>query len=66
MKIASVDIYDVKATWRKGFNPVILRINTDQGLSGLGEVGVAVGGGHNAYLGIARDLAEMHLIGADP
>ena len=27
---------------------------------------MAVGGGHNAYLGIARDLAEMHLIGADP
>ncbi len=66
MKITSVDIYDVQATWRKGFNPVIVRINTDEGISGLGEVGVAVGGGHSAYAGIARDLAEMHLIGANP
>ena len=66
MKITSVDIYDVQATWRKGFNPVIVRVNTDEGISGLGEVGVAVGGGHSAYAGMARDLAEMHLIGADP
>jgi galactonate dehydratase len=66
MKISSVDIYDVRATWRKGFNPVIVRINTDEGFYGLGEAGVAVGGGHNAYAGIVKDLAEMYLIGADP
>lgn len=66
MKIKSVDIYDIQAAWRRGWNPVIVRLNTDEGLYGLGEAGVAVGGGHNAYAGVVRDLAEMYLIGADP
>jgi galactonate dehydratase len=66
MKITSVDIYDVQAAWRRGWNPVIVRIKTDAGLYGVGEAGVAVGGGHNAYVGVLKDLAEMHLIGADP
>jgi galactonate dehydratase len=66
MKITSVEVFDVQVDWRRGWNPVIIRINTDEGLSGLGEAGVAVGGGHNAYAAIVKDLAEMHLIGADP
>ncbi|MBI4295916.1 MAG: mandelate racemase/muconate lactonizing enzyme family protein [Chloroflexi bacterium] len=66
MKVTSVDIYDVGVKWRRGWNPVIIRVNTDEGISGLGEAGVAVGGGHNAYVGILKDLTEMHLIGADP
>ena len=66
MKITNVEIYDVQATWRRGWNPVLVRINTDQGLYGVGEAGTAVGGGHNAYVGILKDLAEMHLIGSDP
>jgi galactonate dehydratase len=66
VKITSVEIFDVTLTWRRGWNPVIIRINTDEGVSGLGEAGVAVGGGHNAYAAVVKDLAEMHLIGADP
>ncbi|MFM9971787.1 MAG: mandelate racemase/muconate lactonizing enzyme family protein [Burkholderiales bacterium] len=66
MKITSVDIYHVEATWRRGWNPVILRIRTDEGIDGLGEAGTAVGGGHNAYVGMLKDLAQMHLIGANP
>ena len=66
MKITEVDIYDVKASWRTGWNPVLLRVRTDEGIEGLGEAGPAVGGGHAAYLGMLRDLAKMHLIGADP
>lgn len=66
MRITNVEIYDIQATWRRGWNPVIVRINTDEGIYGLGEAGVAVGGGHNAYAGVLKDLAEMHLIGADP
>ena len=56
MKIVSVDIIDVKnplqsavAKWR----PVVVRINTDEGVSGFGEVGMA------------KDLARL-LIGEDP
>lgn len=48
MKIVSVDIIDVKnplqsavAKWR----PVVVRINTDEGVSGFGEVGMAYGVG---------------------
>ncbi len=66
MKITSVEIYDAQATWRRGWNPVIVRINTDNGLCGVGEAGPAVGGGHSAYAGMIKDLARMHLIGADP
>ncbi|MFH1639457.1 MAG: mandelate racemase/muconate lactonizing enzyme family protein [Chloroflexota bacterium] len=66
MKITSVDIYDVQAKWRRSWNPIIIRINTDEGISGLGECGLAVGGGHNAYTNVVKDFAEAFLIGADP
>ncbi len=66
MKVTNVEIWDCTATWRKGWNPVVIRVNTDEGISGLGEVGLPIGGGHNAYIGAAKDLAEMVLIGKDP
>jgi len=66
VKITSVDVYQVRAKWRRGWNPVIIRVNTDEGVNGWGEAGVAVGGGTNAYAAIVRDLTEMHLLGADP
>lgn len=54
MKIVSVDIIDVKnplqsavAKWR----PVVVRINTDEGVSGFGEVGMAYGVGASAGFG---------------
>ena len=61
MKIVSVDIIDVKnplqsavAKWR----PVVVRINTDEGVSGFGEVGMAYGVGASAGFGMAKDLAR--------
>lgn len=47
------------------FNPVIIRINTDQGISGIGEVGLAYGKGSQAAVGMIKDLAPM-FIGKDP
>lgn len=68
MKIVSVDIIDVKnpiqsavAKWR----PVVVRINTDEGISGFGEVGMAYGVGASAGFGMAKDLARI-IIGMDP
>ncbi|SQI38573.1 D-galactonate dehydratase [Leminorella richardii] len=68
MKIVSVDIIDVKnplqsavAKWR----PVVVRINTDEGISGFGEVGMAYGVGASAGFGMAKDLASI-IIGMDP
>ncbi|MBN1583943.1 MAG: galactonate dehydratase [Anaerolineae bacterium] len=68
MKITSVDIYDVKldSTPSTQWNPVVLRINTDEGIYGLGEVALAYGVGAPAGLGMVKHLAERFLIGADP
>ena len=68
MKITSVDIIDVKndlqsavSKWR----PVVVRINTDEGISGFGEVGLAYGVGASAGFGMAKDLAKI-VLGMDP
>jgi L-alanine-DL-glutamate epimerase-like enolase superfamily enzyme len=68
MKITSVDIIDVAndlqsstSKWR----PVVVRINTDEGISGFGEVGLAYGVGASAGFGMAKDLAGI-IIGMDP
>ncbi len=68
MKITSVDIIDVAndlqsstSKWR----PVVVRINTDEGIAGFGEVGMAYGVGASAGLGMAKDLAKI-IIGMDP
>ena len=68
MKIISVDIIDVKnpiqsavAKWR----PVVVRINTDEGISGFGEVGLAYGVGASAGYGMVKDFARL-LLGVDP
>ena len=68
MKITSVDIYDIKldATAATQWNPVVIRINTDEGIYGLGEVGLAYGVGAPAGLGMVKHLAERFLIGSDP
>ncbi len=49
-------------TW----HPVLVRVNTDEGISGVGEVGLAYGTGHTAGAGMAKNLAETFVIGADP
>lgn len=62
MKITSVDIYLTSKGLTK---PVVVRLNTDAGISGFGEVGLAYGAGHNAGYGMLKDLAA-YVIGADP
>jgi len=68
MKIISVDIIDVandlKSSTSK-WRPVVVRINTDEGISGFGEVGLAYGVGASAGFGMAKDLSQL-LIGMDP
>lgn len=43
MRITSVEIYDLHTEVMPTWHPVIVRVNTDEGISGLGEVGL-VGG----------------------
>lgn len=68
MKITSVDIFKcVKArgTNPSIFTPIVMRINTDEGISGYGEAGLTYGDANYAAFGICRDYASW-LIGRDP
>jgi L-alanine-DL-glutamate epimerase-like enolase superfamily enzyme len=68
MKITSVDIIDVANEFQSAVNkwrPIVVRINTDEGISGFGEVGLAYGVGASAGFGMAKDLAKI-IIGMDP
>lgn len=64
MKIVSVDVIECAPT-SMGDKIICMRINTDEGITGYGEVGLAYGKAHYAGVGIARDYAEV-LIGKDP
>jgi len=69
MKITSIDIWDTDVVlapdWQP-WHPVIIRINTDEGINGLGEVGLAYGSGHSGGAGYVKNLAQDFLIGTDP
>jgi galactonate dehydratase len=62
MKIRKVDIYLAKSG---KLRPIIVEISTDEGVTGVGEAGVAYGRGSNAAAGMIKDLAP-DLIGRDP
>ncbi|MBI5440849.1 MAG: mandelate racemase/muconate lactonizing enzyme family protein [Deltaproteobacteria bacterium] len=68
MRITSVDIYQLgqpRDRRTKPFNPVVVRLNTDEGISGFGEVGLAYGAGSSAGFGMLKDLAHS-VLDADP
>ncbi len=74
MKIKSIDIIKTfkgrseQADLAVGgvpWHPVIVRVNTDEGISGFGEIGVAYGNAQNAGYGIGIDFAKC-IIGLDP
>lgn len=62
MKISNVSIYQIEGG---GLRPVLVEIETDEGVSGFGEAGVAYGYGASAAAGMLRDMAP-HLAGRDP
>jgi galactonate dehydratase len=70
MKVTSVEIFDIhfeaEKTIQPYWHPIIIRVQTDEGISGLGEVGLAYGTGHSAAVGMAKNMVENFLIGADP
>lgn len=69
MKITSIDVMQVPSgnagASRGDWSPVIVRINTDEGISGFGEVGLAYGKGWRAGFGMVQDFAEV-IIGENP
>jgi galactonate dehydratase len=66
MKITHVEVFDLNVENWPAWHPIIVRVHTDEGISGLGEVGLAYGTGHSAGAGMARNLAEQFFLGADP
>lgn len=69
MRIISVDCMLVHSgdpcRGRNTWNPIVVRVNTDEGISGFGEAGLAYGKGHRAAFGMIQDFAEV-VLGEDP
>lgn len=63
MKIRTVNVYLVRAGM---LHPVIVEVLTDQGITGIGEAGIAYGVGGTAAAGMVKDLAERMVVGRDP
>ena len=66
MKVTSVEVFDLEIEGAPAWHPIVIRANTDEGVSGVGEVGLAYGIGHSAGAGMVKNLAEAFVIGADP
>lgn len=69
MKIISVDVIEITTAGTTATgnlcHPIIAKINTDEGISGLGEIGLTVGNFQKAAFGIINDFAPL-IIGMDP
>ncbi|GKY87041.1 mandelate racemase/muconate lactonizing enzyme family protein [Sinisalibacter aestuarii] len=73
MKIARAEIFALDLTdgatnprHSSPWHPVILRLTTDDGATGLGEAGLAYGVGHNGAVGMLRDFVSAFVIGRNP
>jgi galactonate dehydratase len=69
MKITQVEVLHIHtistAKGESGQRPIVLRIDTDEGIYGLGEVGMAYGVGGTAAYGMVQDLSRL-ILGMDP
>ena len=70
MKITSVDVIKPSMSSERAsdgtmWNPTFVRVNTDEGVSGFGEIGLAYSDAINAAGGICVDFAKV-VIGMDP
>jgi galactonate dehydratase len=67
MKITSADIYSCNVSPANGsWIPVLLRLRTDEGIDGVGELALAYGTGSEAGVGMLKQMAERFLLDADP
>jgi L-alanine-DL-glutamate epimerase-like enolase superfamily enzyme len=61
----AVELADLPNGHKLVDNPIICKVNTDEGLSGFGEAGINFGIGASAGFGMMQDLAGI-IIGMDP
>ncbi|MEN9391083.1 MAG: hypothetical protein RL017_380, partial [Pseudomonadota bacterium] len=66
MKIERIEIFDILCQQRQQWHPVFVRIHTDNGISGVGEAGLAYDWGHSAVANMINEIAQARIIGADP
>jgi L-alanine-DL-glutamate epimerase-like enolase superfamily enzyme len=65
MKIVSLEVIALEKDPGCLSRPVLCRVNTDEGISGLGEAAVAIGTGAPAAFEQIKDLAPL-ILGMDP
>ena len=46
MQVISIEVFDLHMAEMPAWRPVIVRVSTDEGVSGLGEVGLENGASH--------------------
>lgn len=66
MKITRVEIFDMECPKRPQWHPVFIRIHTDEGISGVGEAGLAYDWGHSAAANMLNEIVKARVIGFDP
>ncbi len=66
MHITYVEIFDIECPKRPKWHPVFVRIHTDEGISGVGEAGLAYDWGHSAAAHLIKEIASAMLMGFDP
>lgn len=65
MKITSVDVMALPGVKRMALRPICCRINTDEGISGYGEAGIAIVTGARGAFELIKDYSEM-ILGMNP
>lgn len=65
MKITSIDIFCADYDKQAPNEPIYVRVNTDEGLYGLGEAGVAYGNSKRAAIGQIEDFGRL-ILGMNP
>ena len=63
MQITAANIFVAQTGYRRA---VIVEIETDAGISGIGEVGIAYGTGTQAAAAMAEEMLVRFVIGKDP
>lgn len=65
MKVTKIEVFHVHQRKSTKQRPIIIRIDTDEGIYGLGEVGLAYGAAGHAGAAIIKDLAK-YVLGRNP
>jgi galactonate dehydratase len=66
MKIVKAEIFDIDCPDRGPWHPVLLRLHTDEGLTGVGEAAMAYGVGRSGAAAMTKNLVESFALGVDP